>query len=220
MAKSHYDVLGVDNNASPEEIKTAYRRKAKRLHPDHYEGADGSAPFRAVREAYEVLCDPDQRCAYDQKLERACAQPASYVSPHQPRTSGWRPPVEPLIPTPSQSEWRQPVSSTSRGRAPAQEWSHEQAIHLEITLSPSAVRYGDVARLILPVRVRCPLCQGRGTTLLYACPSCLGRGVVEQRLALNLTLPSGLQDGETLRVSLADAGLPGPDLILHCYWGW
>ncbi len=61
----HYDVLGVDRNATPEEIKKAYRRLARELHPDVNPSAEASERFKTVTHAYDVLSDPDQRERYD-----------------------------------------------------------------------------------------------------------------------------------------------------------
>jgi molecular chaperone DnaJ len=61
----HYDVLGVDRSATPEEIKKAYRRLARELHPDVNPSGDASERFKAVTHAYDVLSDPQQRQQYD-----------------------------------------------------------------------------------------------------------------------------------------------------------
>ncbi|MET0589898.1 MAG: DnaJ domain-containing protein, partial [Naasia sp.] len=61
----HYEVLGVAREASTEEIKKAYRRLARELHPDVNPGADASERFKAVTHAYDVLSDPRQRQDYD-----------------------------------------------------------------------------------------------------------------------------------------------------------
>ncbi len=64
--KDFYGLLGVAPDASPETIKSAYRRKAAQFHPDRNPEADAATKFRAVQEAYELLSDPDRRKAYDE----------------------------------------------------------------------------------------------------------------------------------------------------------
>jgi len=67
MAKrDYYDVLGVTKGASAEEIKKAYRQKAKELHPDrNKDNPEAEAQFKEANEAYEVLKDADKKAAYD-----------------------------------------------------------------------------------------------------------------------------------------------------------
>ena len=59
MANDYYLILGIGDDASQDEIKSAYRREAKRLHPDCSD--EGCEPFLDLHEAYEVLGDPEQR---------------------------------------------------------------------------------------------------------------------------------------------------------------
>ncbi|HYM41298.1 MAG TPA: DnaJ C-terminal domain-containing protein [Steroidobacteraceae bacterium] len=64
--RDYYKILGVQRTAAAEEIKTAYRRLARKFHPDVSKEPDAEARFKEVQEAYEVLKDPEKRAAYDQ----------------------------------------------------------------------------------------------------------------------------------------------------------
>ena len=69
---NYYEILGVDKNASDDEIKAAYRRMAKKYHPDLYttkpeaERKEAEEMFKKINHAYQVLSDPQKRAAYDQ----------------------------------------------------------------------------------------------------------------------------------------------------------
>ena len=64
--KDYYGILGVKREASGDEIKTAYRRLARKFHPDVSKEKDAEEKFKEVSEAYETLRDKDKRAAYDQ----------------------------------------------------------------------------------------------------------------------------------------------------------
>lgn len=64
--KDYYSILGVDKKASQDDIKQAYRRLARKYHPDVSKEANAEEKFKNLQEAYEVLKDPEKRTAYDQ----------------------------------------------------------------------------------------------------------------------------------------------------------
>ncbi len=77
IEKNYYEILGVLESATEDEIKTAYRKRAKESHPD-IKGGDASL-FRSIHEAYEVLRDKTNRQVYDQSLKRSADNPISGV---------------------------------------------------------------------------------------------------------------------------------------------
>ena len=64
--KNYYDILGLGKDASPEDIKSAYRRLAKKYHPDINKEAGAAEKFKEINEAYECLSDPTKKSNYDQ----------------------------------------------------------------------------------------------------------------------------------------------------------
>ena len=71
----HYNTLGVDRNASPDQIKSAYRKMAAKHHPDR--GGD-TAAFQSVQAAYETLSDPNKRAQYDQPQPQFHQHPGGF----------------------------------------------------------------------------------------------------------------------------------------------
>ena len=67
----HYETLGVSREATPEEIKKAYRRLARELHPDVNPSEEAAERFKSVTHAYDVLSDPNERQRYDMGGDQA-----------------------------------------------------------------------------------------------------------------------------------------------------
>lgn len=85
--RNYYELLGVSPDASPQEIQSAYRRLARRYHPDLNAGGDAGARFNELSDAYEVLHDPAQRARYD----RSTAVESSSAARQVPVFSAERP---------------------------------------------------------------------------------------------------------------------------------
>lgn len=223
MVKNYYVVLGIGSDATEDEIKSAYRREAKRCHPDR--SGEDSEPFLAVREAYEVLADPRRRRTYDRELvnEQSRAQDVPTAVGAEPLRRR-RPPVEPLVPGPRSARRdtgryafsASPISSLidellgarRSGAAP-------QEIHFEVSLTQSQALRGGRLRVWVPAQVRCPACRGSGGSAFFVCQHCLGRGIVTDDVPLDINLPGGLADGDRGSLPLGRPGMPGLLLVLH-----
>ena len=230
MTENYYTILGVDSNANPDQIKSAYRKKAKKLHPDHY--GQNSEPFRAVQEAYDVLSDPERRRAYDARLARdrrvQNAPPAMRAESLRPR----RRPAEPLIPTEEDIYLRGVVDRPFQAfRSPLVEILHHiwnsfegltwlpsqgvKSLAVEISLTPDQALRGGRARIVISVQTECPACWGVGSTGFFPCWRCSGTGTVTQEYPLIVTFPPGISDGDTATLPLDRLGIYDVDLAVH-----
>ncbi|MAL98798.1 DnaJ C-terminal domain-containing protein [Hydrocarboniclastica marina] len=79
--KDYYKILGVDEKASSQDLKAAYRRLARKYHPDVSKEADADERFKEIGEAYEVLKDPDKRSEYDQLKTQGHRRPDGGFEP-------------------------------------------------------------------------------------------------------------------------------------------
>jgi hypothetical protein len=104
----HYEVLNVDRSATTAEIKSAYRRLVRQVHPDQ---GGNAALFRVVQEAWTTLGDPAKRAAYDRTLDGRTGTPTSEEPTYTPRT-------EPE-PEPDPFTWTQ-TQTSSQHQAPPQ----------------------------------------------------------------------------------------------------
>ncbi|MCK6075278.1 DnaJ domain-containing protein [Paenibacillus silvae] len=91
--KDYYAVLGVEREASPEQIRKAYRQLAKKFHPDVNRGdPQAEARFKQVHEAYSALGNPELRAAYDQQQSRSSTnrqEAGAAASSTAPKKSGY-----------------------------------------------------------------------------------------------------------------------------------
>lgn len=79
MAKNYYEILGVERNASQDEIKSAYRKLVKQYHPDlHPNDETAAAKFKEINEANETLSDEQKRAAYDYELDHPGASAGGF----------------------------------------------------------------------------------------------------------------------------------------------
>ena len=227
MMKNYYLILGVDTRATLEQIKAAYRRQAKDLHPDYF-GQD-SGPFIDLQEAYAILSDPDRRQAFDRAMG---------LGEKRGRSAGVRP--EPLIPTDPRPEPLIPregpadlgdlsLRGSFRTIRPSFEelferlwrnfstdwWELEplQSLNVEIRLSREDALHGGRVRLLVPARLMCPTCGGRGGIGFYRCWKCDGDGFIQGEYPVTLAYPPGLANSHVVQLPLDSFGIH--DLYLN-----
>ena len=106
-APDPYGVMGLPRDASAAQVAQAYRRLAKRFHPDLHPDGAGADRMRAVNEAWEVLSSPDRRASYDG------SHPANAPPPNG-HWSASRPPIRPAQPTSTRTwaTWRATAAET------------------------------------------------------------------------------------------------------------
>jgi len=234
--KDYYAVLGVARNASESEIKKAYRKLARELHPD-VAGPHGEERFKEVAAAYEVLGNADKRAQFDRGVD--------------PRSSGGGASAgfgfEDIFETffgsaMGGSARRGPASRTQRGG--------DTLIEVEITLEeavfgvhrdvmvdlaetcttcsgtcctpgtqpatcPQCNGVGAVQRIArsllgqVMTTAPCPRCGGYGSIIESPCTDCSGQGRTRERRSLDVDIPQGVETGTRIRMSSAGDAGPG-----------
>jgi curved DNA-binding protein len=216
--RDYYEVLGVARTVSADEIKKAYRKLARKYHPDVNPG-DKSAEekFKELNEAYEVLSDPEKRKRYDQ-LGADWKAGADFTPP--PDWAEWRGREdarggfdfseifgEGRSPS-GFSDFFEAFFSSGRGaRAGAGFAMRGSDVEAEISLTLEEAHRGVTRTITIEAAERCPDCGGSGTKDKQTCPTCRGRGSIRRPKSLEVNIPAGVRDGSVIR--LAGQGEPG-----------
>jgi len=223
--QDYYEVLGVSRTATADDIKQAYRKLARKYHPDVNPGdTTAEEKFKDIGEAYEVLSDPEKRKRYDQLGEHWKAG-ADFTPP-----PGWegghveygdfgdlfgsgRGPG-------GFSDFFATLFGTRHGpRAGAGFAMRGQDVEAAIDLSLEEAHHGATRTITLHTTAVCPTCHGSGVQEKHPCATCRGAGVVTRPKTLDVTIPAGVRHGSVIR--LAGQGEPGTgnapagDLLLH-----
>ena len=174
--RDYYDILGVPRNASPEDIKRAYRRMAKKYHPDIYKGPDADARIKEINEAYEVLSNPDKRAAYD-RFGRAGVQGVG--------GGGWSAARGPDI-----ADIFEEFFGAGFGggfgfrRGPDRGPVRGADLRYDLTIEFEEAVLGTEKDIEIEREEMCPRCGGTGAepgTSPIRCPTCNGAGEVRRR---------------------------------------
>ncbi|MGE5257679.1 MAG: DnaJ domain-containing protein [Hyphomicrobiales bacterium] len=210
MAKNYYLVLGVDRGASPGQIKQAYRRIVKQLHPDLAPASMSADRFIEVQEAYDTLADAVKRSRYDAELQSEGSPPrvrrVAHIVRDRRRTYGGFEQLESFVDEFFEG-FLPGFYSHPRGRPP------EKDIYLEVVLSSRESREGGLFPIRFPVLEPCPRCGRAGILDEFFCPACFGRGSVSSEREFALSIPPRTGHGTAVTLSLEDIGLR--DVQLH-----
>ncbi|MCE5254290.1 MAG: molecular chaperone DnaJ [Actinomycetia bacterium] len=179
MKRDYYEVLGVSRDADLQQIKRAYRRLARELHPDaNSADPDCEEKFKEATEAYEVLSDPEKRGVYDtyghDGLRRGAGGAGGFGFDGFP---GFGDLFENLFGSFGGGFTRTGPFGRTQTAGPAR--GEDLALDVELTLEEAA--FGVEKEITFTAQGVCPVCEGVGTTepaSVKTCPECSGLGRV------------------------------------------
>lgn len=239
--RDYYEVLAVNQDASTEEIKSAYRKLAMKYHPDRNPGdQEAEARFKEAAEAYEVLNDPDKRARFDsyghegiQGRVHDFHDASDIFSAFGDIFGG--------------GVFGDLFGSSSRGaniRANLDIDFEDAVFGIERTVEVtrhepcdncngtgcrpgtqpvSCSTCGGIGQVrqvqgFFQIRTTCPVCQGTGSEIKSPCQRCEGNGLAPRRKKIKVNLPAGIEDGTRLRVSgQGEPGSNGRPGDLYCF---
>ena len=234
--RDYYEILGVQKNASDDEIKKAYRKLAMKYHPDRNPGDEETeALFKEAKNAYEVLSDPQKRAAYDQ-FGHAGVEGGMGGGP---RGGAGGASFSDIF-----SDVFGDIFGGGGGRGGRVFRGADLRYNLELSLEdavfgtettlniptwrtcdschgkgqadgkspetcPTCNGHGDVRvqQGFFSIQQTCPRCGGLGAIVTDPCGSCGGDGKIEETKELNVRIPAGVDTGD--RIRLSGEGEPG-----------
>lgn len=172
MAKDLYEVVGVDRNATDDEIKKAFRKKARELHPDVNKAPDAEDRFKELNEAYDVLSDPKKRAQYDRF---GTIPGAAGSNPY----GGGAVDFEDIFGGFGMGDIFSSFFGGQAGRAGVRREGRDMGVGLRVTLEEVAA--GAKKEIVYDRLSPCPDCDGTGFGEgghEVTCPECNGQGRV------------------------------------------
>jgi DnaJ-class molecular chaperone len=234
-AKDYYEVLGVKRDASEDQIKQAYRKLARKFHPDLNPGdKTAEEKFKELQAAYDVLSEPENRKLYDQYGENWRAVKAGAGAP----PPGWEGAQRSRRGAGSRGPefdfgdfefgnfrsaggggfdiFEEMFGASGRGR---RRTGRGPDVEGEIELSLEEAHRGVRRTLQMQVAEVCPTCNGTGVKDGKPCETCRGTGQVIKPKTIEVNIPAGVRDGSTIRLAGqggrgSNGSEPG-DLYLH-----
>ena len=184
MAKDFYQVLGVPDTATPDEIKKSYRRLAKQYHPDaNPDNAQAAERFKEISEAHAVLSDPEKRKQYDRMRRLGAMDGGFRRQPAGARRGAGAEQAGGGFEGFDFSDFGGlgDIFSSIFGRSTRREGAPPEAMETVVEIPFRVAALGGKVPVRLPMNETCPTCSGSGAAAgatVETCPECHGRGAV------------------------------------------
>lgn len=213
MPKDHYVVLGISREANLNQIKRAYRRIAKQLHPDRTRSIS-SNEFCEAKEAYETLIDENKRRRYDTTMRQP--QPILKSSKVKNIIKERRSIFDEMYRLRSFTDeffegFLLGFYTKKKGRIP------DKDLYYEIILSREEARHGGLFPIKVPIIETCPRCGDSKNWYQFFCPDCSGHGYIHTHREFSLSIPPRTKHGTQKSIPMEDIGLKDTYLKIVVY---
>jgi molecular chaperone DnaJ len=180
MAGDYYQTLGISRDANPDEIKRAYRRLARKYHPDVNKEPEAEEKFKEVNRAHEVLSDPELRARYDRFGEAGVSSGATAGYGDMGDMAGFADIFQPIFSGFGGTGGRGGMGTSARRRTGP---VRGDDLRLDLSLGFREAIFGGEKEIRIPHLETCKTCNGSGAkagTGIKTCPTCNGSGQVRR----------------------------------------